>query len=745
MSTVALPFTIPKLVRRKVRSLRWLVRGYVFAEGLATLGIFLCLVFWITLFLDWYFEPTSMARVIIGIAVLGGFIVITWKSLLSRLIARLTDSSLALLVERTYPNINQSLVTTIQGSRDIQSLSRTQCELLENTSIEAIRHLDKVELSKVFRYRPLISKVTLATFLACTIAGFALLSEESFAFYLERVRLSNTPWPRNVQLSVVGFEVVNGVLVKKVARDDNFTLEVRASLENDHIVPQQVELRYRLPDGRRGRDSMTGIGEAVIGKDEYQEFHYEFKNLASDIVFDVIGGDDRIRDLHLHVVERPQLVGSEIECVYPDYLRRAPQAIPFSGRVEIPQGTQVVCEIEVNKPLQKVNVHNALTKEQLPTTLSSDNPQQFSVALDTVNSDQVLLVDVKDTDGVSNREPYRLMISVVPDEVPEVSVGLRGIGSAITPQATIPLVGSIYDDHEITSAWIEGQTNDLKSERRPLPDSTYDRRENSELGHFDLNEPAAGTQQHTLTLKPGEQLTLSVKAQDAYDLEPEPHVGSSQRFVLDIVTDSELRSLLEKRELGLRQRFEAIQEKMIATRELLSRIELSPQSGNDPPLSDEDITLRRDRDRLRISGVLQNITQLTFEILGVAEGFENIVVELQNNRIATQELTGRLENNIAEPLHEIAQKMMPQLELQVQKLPAVLGDDTENTSFQAAAIIQSDEIIEAMQRILDRMLELESYNELVELLRSVVKEQKELNEATRLRRLEKLRSLLDEE
>ena len=57
-----------------------------------------------------------------------------------------------------------------------------------------------------------------------------------------------------------------------------------------------------------------------------------------------------------------------------------------------------------------------------------------------------------------------------------------------------------------------------------------------------------------LPLEPGQQLTISVKAQDAYDLESEPHVGSSQRFVLDVVTESQLRSLLEKRELGLRQR-----------------------------------------------------------------------------------------------------------------------------------------------------------------------------------------------
>jgi hypothetical protein len=43
------------------------------------------------------------------------------------------------------------------------------------------------------------------------------------------------------------------------------------------------------------------------------------------------------------------------------------------------------------------------------------------------------------------------------------------------------------------------------------------------------------------------------------------------------------------------------------------------------------------------------------------------------------------------------------------------------------------------------MLELESYNELVDLLRGIVEDQKQLSEETRAQRRERLRSLLDEE
>jgi hypothetical protein len=49
-----------------------------------------------------------------------------------------------------------------------------------------------------------------------------------------------------------------------------------------------------------------------------------------------------------------------------------------------------------------------------------------------------------------------------------------------------------------------------------------------------------------------------------------------------------------------------------------------------------------------------------------------------------------------------------------------------------------------MQAVLDRMLELESYNELVELLRGIVNDQQQIKEKTPQPQKEKLRGLIEE-
>ena len=49
---------------------------------------------------------------------------------------------------------------------------------------------------------------------------------------------------------------------------------------------------------------------------------------------------------------------------------------------------------------------------------------------------------------------------------------------------------------------------------------------------------------------------------------------------------------------------------------------------------------------------------------------------------------------------------------------------------------QVDEILLAMRQVLDRMLELESFNEAVELLRTIIQTQRQLDEQTKQRHKE---------
>jgi hypothetical protein len=678
----------------------------------------------------------------------------------------LPDDSLALLVERQYPELDEGLVTTVQASASRNSpdhawsgLSDDAFErtLMEATGRNAANAVRDVRLRRVFDMRPLARKGVAAVALLASIGVFAVAQREAFAFWIDRIQLSDQLWPRRVRLSVVGFEDRDSSPVVNVARDDDFELNVLASILDGHTAPEEVEIRWRRPsDGGRGGGPMLKIGSAVPGRDDAQQYSYTFK-VSSDLEFDVIGGDDRVRNLRLHAVERPAVTRVWLEVEYPKYMRREPRSIPVSGRAEIPEGARAVCRVEANKPLASVEVRDSVEQSDLAATVSKDEPAQFSFPLEAATVDRTLLITMHDADGVQNRDPFRLPLSVLPDEAPELSVQLRGIGSAVTPQATIPLAGRASDDYGLEEVWFDYKIDDGETERRQLRIQPDGMDELPMTERFDLAEADPQTRRPRVPLKAGQKLTLAVKARDAYDLGEEPHIGGSQRFLLDVVTPSELRALLEKRELGLRQRFEQIYERMVGVRELLDRIDLAAaaadaddtasEAGGD--VADDSAGAGSDRvqerDRARIGGAQQSTTQLSFETAGVAEGFDDIVAELINNRVDTEELKERLEQGISEPLKEVSGELLPRFEQRLAELLRAYETDAAAAAEPlSAAKSEADVALEAMKAVLDRMLELESYNELVELLRGIVADQEQIKQRTQEQQREKLRGLLDE-
>jgi len=104
------------------------------------------------------------------------------------------------------------------------------------------------------------------------------------------------------------------------------------------------------------------------------------------------------------------------------------------------------------------------------------------------SQDRVLLMTMLDTDGVKNREPYRVVVSVVPDLPPEVSVQLRGISSAVTPRATLPFAGQMTDEYGLEEAWFEYQVDQNPPQSRPLAKQPRGRRQLVEINSFDLAE-----------------------------------------------------------------------------------------------------------------------------------------------------------------------------------------------------------------------------------------------------------------
>jgi hypothetical protein len=754
---------MPPALRRLLNALRGRLRAYVWLQGLGIIVVVLGVAFWVGLAFDWFFEPSANVRR--GTLVLVGTVTLyaCYRYLLRRVFVPISDSSLALLLERRF-SLSDHVLTAVHIGSSPQRSTAYNPELVSSTQHAAVRAIADVRPTQLFNRGPLLRSLIAATGAGMSILLFAILSRDAFSFWLQRMALSDELWPRRVSLQIVGFAPdAKGDRAHKIAQDDDFELLVRARTDAGYEVPDDVEIRFRLADGRRGRDTMIRVGEAAAGRDDFQLYRYEFKRVAAEMTFDVVGGDDRIRDLELRIVERPELFAIELECIYPDYLGRERRRLPVTGGMRIPEGTRLVLHASATKPLSAARINTTQEKRDENITFAPQPQSILRWEYGAVNDDEVLLLNLTDIDHVSAREPYRVSIAVVRDEVPQVAVGLSGIGTAITPDARLPFQGKITDDYGLRQAWFEYRVDGAAAATRLLNEQPSGPALLEKIDAFDTRALDELTGKRVLSLRPGQKLSLSLRASDYFNLTDAPHAGSSQLFTLDVVTMAELLALLERRELQLRQRYESIYEKMTDTRQLLARVdsedasrEASDATGTEQATSSETGAANAAeepspaaagralaRRRLRIAGSLQNVAQSAAEVSDVAQAFDDLHDQLTNNRIDNPDLQSRLREQIAEPLHRIGKQRMPQLAAQLKLVEEHLQEAAGQPEL-AKSIALADEILVEMREVLDRMLELETYNEVVALLRGIISDQDEISRRTKDRQKDRLRSLFEE-
>lgn len=719
--------------------LRRQVRTYIWLQGLAMAVVVLGVSFWISLAIDYWQEPGPELRVGLLVLAAVGFVAAVFFYLVRRAFVRLSDRSLALVLERRFHEFDDSLITAVELARRRSEEEPYGAALLEQSRAEAAQRAVTADSRAVFNYRPLYRATAAALGLALSIGMFAVAAPEALALWSRRsFLLSAELWPRNTRLAIEGFE--NGRV--KVARGSDLQLLVKA--DTTMQVPEVVEVRLRSEDGSLRRENMVREGVADPGRDDYQFFSHTISGVLAPLELEVIGGDDRLRDLRVDVVESPAITGMTVYVEYPDYMVRpelglyTPRELPVTEFMQLPLGSRVTVRAKANKELVEVAVRyrEEESREVSRTVDLSSKPagaarREFEFTLEELNDDKTLLFTLLDTDGLRNREPVRLSIGARPDEPPQVAVRLHGIGTAITKAARLPIAGQITDDYGVAEAWFEYSVDETAPATRPLAAALRDRVEVA----INQDDNEAFDARDELKLEPGQKLVITVKASDQYDLEEHPHVGSAQRYLLDVVTPEQLRLLLEGRELNLRRRFETIIDEVTRTRESLSAVTFEMESAE--PRADQDdgaLDSPASLSSLHVQRAAQNARKNAQETLGVATSFDEIRDELLNNRLDTEELKGRLKDKIADPLKKIVDERFVELEKRLSHLQQNLTSQQVGPEALAQTQQQFDVIIVEMQQVLSQMLELETFNEAIALLRSIMESQEQIHEKTKQKR-----------
>ena len=804
MATATPELVLTPDLRSLLAGLRWRIRAYIWLEGLALAVIWVGLMFWVGLGLDYLpvilgaSEMPAAARGILLAAtgIMLGYIL--YRFILSRTFVRLSDRSMALLLERQFDGFHDSLVTSVEMSAVPDHASAFSRDLLGLTAKEARAGVGDVRYRQVFNNASLAWKLLLAALVAGSVFVFFSTNAAAFERATERLLLlSNEPWPRSAKIEVVGIEVFReaapgeesprSIVLPfdssksiKVAKGSNVSLKVRAAQAPEaEYVPQQCTVYYRTlrsgegVRGERGSVTMSNFRDvsSTDGSGSWRNFWFDgkpFKGVLSTVEFDVLGYDHRVGGYKLEVVDSPAVVETLLDLEYPKYmvdeatashLPAADQPYLPAGTF-IPTGTQVTLKFKSNKPLRQaeISVEGSDQRMTIDIPKSAKDRQSFTHRIDALPGSVTLSIALIDTDNVTTERPYRVFLTAIEDQPPQVEVSLKGIGSSVTPDVIVPFKGKVSDDYAVAKSWFSVQVNEAGD---PHDVTVAIGKAGAVDQPIDFRHERA--EKTGLEIKPGDKLFLSVKAADKFDLPGadgspgQPHEATGDRYQLDVVTPEELLAQLEVREVGMRRRFEQILDEMTQMRDSLLRVKASVSPGAAAGAEPED--LRSDEDPegtqltpeqkaqrvadfrlLRVQRAIQQSQKSVAEILGVAAGFLDIREELINNRVDTEDRKTRLKDQIADPLNKTCAEEFPKLDQRMQTLEAKLREAgvnlvlTEASPLADEAIDQANLVLLKLEDVLARMQDLETYNELLEIVRDLLKDQQKVIERTQQER-----------
>ena len=698
-------------LRHLLAALRRSTRRWIWGESLALVCLAGALVFWGSLAIDWLLEPPPGWRMAVAAAAAVGLVWLVVSKLVSRLATPLPDTALATLVERSHPAFRDSLSTAIELAD--RPRDDVDSRLLARTAAEAAALVDQVDRAKLFRRRRLMGLVLGGLAGVASIAGLALARPALADLWVRRnVMFREDPWPRQVALTAEGF--VDGRRI--VARGSDVDVIVKAA--TDRVVPEVVDLRSRGAGSWRS-DRMGTRGGVVDGA---QAFGHVLKNVTDDLTLEVRGGDARLRNLRLVAVDAPALARLEITYTLPEYLGGGRRQAAASRIVQVPAGSVVEIACTATKPLSAASMTSiADGSEEVVGSLAGANAgRTITASVGPVAGDRTLVVRFTDSDGLENREPVSFVLSAVNDAPPQVAVRMPGISTAVTPRAVLPLVGTITDDHGLASAAVLLQVADAAEVDRPIDRVPA----GAAVVEFAPDAPERVALE-PLGLAAGRRLTVSIVATDGCRLATGPNVAASDAWGLDVVTPEALLAMLEAREIILRRRFESTLADLVQSRDRLATPAANVASAADP---DRDAGEGDDVARL-----LEASTRAAGETGELAAAFRLIRDELANNALLSPELENRLVSQIADPLARIA----------AVDLPGVAAACRRRAP-RDEIVRATDAVLARMRAVLDRMMELESFNEVVDLLRGLIRTQEEIRAETLRRQKQRAREALEQ-
>lgn len=693
----------------RLRALGRRLRTYALLDGLAILfpAVIACIL--ITLLIDRAFRLDWDMRLVQLSSLLAALTFIVWRWVWSPLRVPMTDTDLALLVERKHPQLRSRLISAVEfTSSGVAAVNRSPA-LIDAVVREAEGDVRGLRFHDTLAHARARKQAAVTFGSVALVALITLGARPTMAIWFERnVLLRNVEWPQRNRLSVERLQ--NGKLL--VARGDDVTLS--AVVDAGYETPRQVFMEYRGESGLAGREQMPAVmGQAGRpGRRAANSFTYTFERIEETLRCRISGGDARTDWFTVEVVDRPRIDQVLLAVTPPAYTKAERYELRAGQTVaEALKGSRIHVQIRTNKPV----VEARLLRQTGGASQELGDARSLSdldfTAEDTPTgtaSYEFFLRDALDFTNLGpHTAPLRISVRLIPDKPPGVKMRVRGVGEMITTEAVLPVEVDFTDAYGLASAGVVYEL--ARKEAAPVVEP------------IDGFEPGTKTfarsfdwQVARRKLVEGDRLTLRAEARDFDDVSG-PNIGQSNAVTLRVVSRDELLAELNRREQEYRQDYERLlrqQEELYGEFLSLSR-----------PAAD------RNADRTKSFGLLaRRQRDHAGRLNAIRLQFEQVLSELQVNQLSNPTVEARLGGGIVEPMSVVSRTRMPAA---ADGLDA-LARDGSAAALESAKSAQAA-ILAEMNRILANMQKWEGYQEAISLLREVLKMQGDLNQETEKR------------
>lgn len=686
------------------------LRGYYTRTHLI-FGIFLILtsVFALGIFAFFlssvFVLPTFIRIIYLGLFFLFISVLVSYF-LLRVLIYKPSLESLALKVEKKYPQLKNRLIASLQLFDKLKKNPfGYSTDMIEAVVKQADEISSKLDFKKVVDKNPLkkISKITIGLVFVFIMFAFVFPGSFNFCFYVFSHPLTEIEIPQKFY-----FEVFPGDLV--VSKFSDVEIKITAVGEKK---PEKTDFFWRNEGGSWNKEELRVKGQGSRGKiqdasNKDYDFNYTFKEVKRSFYYYVKVEDIKSQEYRITVVDKPRVIGLKLLFDYPSYTGLQDVVLDENdGNITAIFGTKVKIEAKANKKLDKAQ----LVFKDFSKKMEVKKNKAISEIL--VKKDNTYHIELQDSSGYKNEDPIEYQIISIPDEYPQIKIIEPAQDQDLNERMELYLVLRLADDYgfsslklvyQIISGGVEGKEKTLE-----IPLDKIKGKE-TEVGYlWDLDR---------MGLVPEDVVKYRVDVYDNDEVSG-PKKSSSKTFRVRLPSLAEiLKDLDQKREeqiLDMEKVFEQEKELQEKLKDFSKKM-----------LKDIEVDWAKKK---QMEEFLETQEKIQEKLKELSESIDQTGIELEENKLATLELFEKMQE-LKKLLDEIA---TPELKEAMRKLQEALDQlDPEKVK---EALAKMEFSLEEMIKKLDRTISLlkrlkaeQKLENLIEWAKRLSQKQKEIGQ-----------------